>query len=165
MFQIFWEPINFFIFFDQHGFWICYIEEPAWKCSVNNALLRAWIEWIFVFNIFNTINNPLFEKHLSNNFICRPKFNAVLISFTYTEIHQPFFGRFHVITLLIQEIDKIYFMRQSQIIVRLTISWSDMYDTRTIFIWNILCGQYMISIFLTFLAWEIFHQWLVFQTH
>ena len=165
MLQIFWEPINFFIFRNQHGFRIRHIEEPTWKCPVNNALLRAWIEWIFVLNIFNTINNPLFEQHLSNNFIRRPKFNAILIGLAYTEVHQPFFSCLHIIALFIQKIHKVHFVCQSQIIVHLAISWSDMHDARTIFIRNIFCSQYVISVFLTFLTREILHQRLIFQAH
>ena len=140
IFQIFREPINFFVFRNQHGFRIRHIEEPAWKCSVNNTLFWAWIEWIFVFNIFNTINNPLFEKHLSNNFICRPKFDSIFISFAYPEVHQPFLSCLHVVTLFIQKIHKIYFVCQSQIIVRLAISRSNMHNTCTIFIRNIFCS-------------------------
>ena len=140
MLQIFWEPINFFIFRNQHGFRIRHIEEPARKCPVNNTLFRTWIEWIFVLNIFNTIYDTLFEQHLSNNFIRRPKFNAILIGLAHTEVHQPFFGCFHIITLFIQKIHKVHFVCQSQIIVRLTISRSDMHDTRAIFIRNIFCS-------------------------
>ena len=157
MFQMFWEPVNILIFLNHEWLRASNVEEPAWECTIHNPLFRAWVEWVFVLNIFNLINDAFFFKNLRDEFICSPNFHSIFVGITHAKLMELLAHFRKIITILIEYINEVNILSCSERIVVFTISWSDVNNSSTIFIRNKFCTVYFICTFFSISFFNCFN--------
>ncbi len=61
------------------------VEKPAWESTVHDTFFRAWVEGIFVLDVFNLVNDSLLLENFGDEFVAGPDLDAVLVGVAHAE--------------------------------------------------------------------------------
>ena len=159
-----WEPVNALVLLEHQLLATFNIEEPAWESAVHNTLFTAWIEWVFMFNIFNFPDHALFFEALRNKLIAGPNLDTILICIADANLVQLLCPFWIVVTVIVNRMAYWHLIALTERIVIFTISRRDMYDTRTILVAYKISDMNFMGIFVFANLIIHFKKWQILQT-